>query len=113
MQSRPFFSNSIHQALQDEIRSIQTLRAKALDNEDGRSGPRASIDSGRSATRVASPKPALAANDIDMTYLKNVLLQFMELRDKNQRTQLVPALAMLLNLDRKEEQKWMSVVQSR
>jgi hypothetical protein len=48
-----------------------------------------------------------------MTYLKNVLLQFMELKDKRQQLQLVPALKMLLNLDQREEQKWVSVVQSK
>lgn len=48
-----------------------------------------------------------------MTYLKNVLLQFMELRDRNQRSQLVPALSMLLGLDRHEQQKWLAVIQSR
>lgn len=104
------------QVLQDEIRSIQTIRAKALDNDENRPGSRTSMDSSRSGpTRTLSPRPGSQSGgqpNIDLIYLKNVLLQFMELKDKTQKTQLVPALAMLLNLDRKEEQKWLSVVKS-
>ena len=46
-------------------------------------------------------------------YLKNVLLQFMELRDKSKQRQLIPALKMLLELDSSEERKWLQVVQAR
>ena len=37
---------------------------------------------------------------IDYMYLKNVLLQFMEQKDKNYQKQLVPVLGMLLHFDR-------------
>lgn len=44
-----------------------------------------------------TPTPAPA---IDYVYLKNVLLQFLEQRDKNHQKQLVPVLGMLLHFDR-------------
>lgn len=86
--------------------------------EDSRFGhhpqsSRSSIDSG-SRKAVASPVakdrspstrrsetptgPGTAA--IDYIYLKNVLLQFLEQKDKNYQKQLVPVLGMLLHFDR-------------
>lgn len=59
------------------------------------------------------PVPVTPGGGVDLVYLKNVLLQFMELKDKNQQRQLVPALKMLLDLDGSEERKWLQVVQSR
>jgi hypothetical protein len=43
-------------------------------------------------------------------YLKNVLLQFLEQRDKRTQQQLIPVLGMLLHFDKKDEQKWMAAV---
>lgn len=37
---------------------------------------------------------------IDYIYLKNVLLQFLEQKDKNYQKQLIPVLGMLLHFDR-------------
>ncbi|KAA8899009.1 GRIP domain-containing protein [Sphaerosporella brunnea] len=90
---------------------MQTVRAKAIDNE--KPAFRTSVDSTRSSSRPMSPKPSITSSGVDMVYLKNVLLQFMELKDKNQQKQLIPALKMLLDLDSKEERKWMQVVQAR
>jgi hypothetical protein len=96
------------------VRSIKTVRAKALENEHGRSGSRTSIESTRSSTRAMSPKPGTVQHpSIDLVYLKNVLLQFMELKDKTQQRQMVPALKMLLDLDNYEERKWLQVVEAR
>lgn len=50
---------------------------------------------------------------MDLVYLKNVLLQFMELKDKNLQMHLIPALKMLLELDSREEKKWVQVIQTR
>lgn len=62
---------------------------------------------------------------MDFVYLKNILLQFLEQKDKKLQMQLVPVLGMLLHFDRyhildqlaiwltiirKEEQKWMAAV---
>jgi len=68
---------------------------------------RSSIDS----TRVQSPatrsrQHSLAPpsdgpkKDIDYVYLKNVLLQFLEQKDKKHQMQLVPVLGMLLQMDK-------------
>ena len=50
---------------------------------------------------------------MDYVYLKNVLLQFLEQRDKKHQMQLIPVLGMLLHFDKKDEQKWMSAVSTR
>lgn len=50
---------------------------------------------------------------MDYVYLKNVLLQFLEQKDRKHQMQLIPVLAMLLKFDRGDEQKWMSAVNSR
>lgn len=60
-----------------------------------------------------SPRAAVQNGGVDLMYLKNVLLQFMELRDKSKQRQLIPALKMLLELDSSEERKWLQVVQAR
>lgn len=44
--------------------------------------------------------PAPGATAIDYVYLKNVLLQFLEQRDKTHQKQLIPVLGMLLHFDR-------------
>jgi hypothetical protein len=78
---------------------------------------RASIDSSRS--RLASPTPkagpgsSQASDAIDYVYLKNVLLQFLEQRDKKTQQQLIPVLGMLLHFDKKDEQKWTAAVSAK
>ncbi|EEH03521.1 viral A-type inclusion protein repeat protein [Histoplasma capsulatum G186AR] len=63
---------------------------------------------GRSATLQGSD-----VGGVDYVYLKNVLLQFLEQRDKNYQKQLIPVLGMLLQFDSSDEQKWMSAISSR
>ena len=96
----------------DEIRTIQTTKTKAIDSEAQSS--RSSLDSDLARTRLGSPAPksrkgsaALvdSANGqgtapIDFVYLKNVLLQFLEQKDKKHQQQLIPVLGMLLHFDR-------------
>lgn len=109
-----------NKALTDEVRSAQNARRRGLDSDNQSS--RSSIDSpGRKG--VISPPPReqntpvssveAPASAIDYIYLKNVLLQFLEQRDKNYQKQLIPVLGMLLHFDRTDEQKWMSAVLSR
>ena len=43
-------------------------------------------------------------------YLKNVLLQFLEQKDKQHQMQLVPVLSMLLKFDKRDEQKWTAAI---
>ena len=96
------------QSMADEISKIQTTKAKA-----GSEGPsaRTSMDS---TPRVGSPAPSSRIGSatlnnapngqppgtMDYVYLKNVLLQFLEQKDKKHQVQLIPVLGMLLHFDR-------------
>lgn len=109
------------QTMADDLRTMQTAKTRAMDS--GEPSSRSSIDSGPSRSRLASPSaPTRPAADAvngqagvptDYFYLKNVLLQFLEQRDKNHQKQLIPVLAKLLHFDRKDEQKWMSAITAR
>ena len=72
--------------------------------------PHSTVPSSRSSTdsRVASPAPrnvpvskeTPTSVAMDYVYLKNVLLQFLEQKDKNHQKQLIPVLGMLLHFDK-------------
>ncbi|KAJ5633408.1 hypothetical protein N7490_009747 [Penicillium lividum] len=103
----------------------EDVRLRGL--ESGRQSSRSSIDSGsrrgvaspsgqdRSVSSRRSETPAVGPNtqSIDYMYLKNVLLQFLEQKDKTYQKQLIPVLGMLLHFDRTDEQKWMSAIMSK
>jgi hypothetical protein len=95
------------QTMADELRSF-----KAKGESAGQSS-RSSIESSRSRLASPGPKGSSSAADIDYVYLKNVLLQFLEQRDKKYQQQLIPVLGMLLHFDKKDEQKWMAAVSGR
>ena len=72
---------------------------------------RSSFDStarlGSPAARSRTPSAALVdapngppPGTMDYVYLKNVLLQFLEQKDKKHQVQLIPVLGMLLHFDR-------------
>ena len=111
------------QSMAEEISKV-TARTKAPESEVQSS--RSSIDS---AARLASPAPPARkssaspfdgtrrqnsngqpSGQMDYVYLKNVLLQFLEQKDKKHQQQLIPVLGMLLHFDRKDEQRWMSAI---
>lgn len=94
---------------------VKNLRGDARKPPAGSNKPglNSGVNSSRSSTdsrTVGSPVPPRertpavagpnAATGIDYVYLKNVLLQFLEQRDKNHQKQLVPVLGMLLHFDR-------------
>lgn len=97
------------QTMADEISKMQTTKPKAMDSSAQSS--RSSLDS---AVRLGSPapqsrKPSAALINapngqppgaMDYVYLKNVLLQFLEQKDKKHQMQLIPVLGMLLHFDR-------------
>lgn len=104
---------SVHsQSMADEIRSIQTAKTKAMDSEmqSSRSSsdsttPRAGLGAPTLKTRGGSTLLTDAPNGpapggMDYVYLKNVLLQFLEQKDKKHQVQLIPVLGMLLHFDR-------------
>ncbi|KAL9106759.1 MAG: hypothetical protein Q9227_008258 [Pyrenula ochraceoflavens] len=83
--------------------SVPSSRS-SLESGGGRIASPATRDrqQGRSETPTiinASSKAAPPPN-VDYVYLKNVLLQFLEQRDKNHQKQLIPVLGMLLHFDR-------------
>lgn len=97
----------------DEIRTIQTSKGKGIDS--GAHSSRSSVESTPSQARLASPVPksrqsssvtttgtpnGQATGSLDYIYLKNILLQFLEQKDKNHQKQLIPVLGMLLHFDR-------------
>ena len=100
------------QAMTDELRVVQSTKTKALDSQ--LQSPRSSFDSAPSRAKVSSPGPTSRTNStlqdaglnghstpsVDYVYLKNVLLQFLEQRDKKHQMQLIPVLGMLLHFDR-------------
>ena len=97
------------QSMADEIGKMQTARTRVFDSE-GRSS-RSSIDSaarsGSPAAKSRNPSAAVVAppngpplGSMDFVYLKNVLLQFLEQKDRKHQVQLIPVLGMLLHFDR-------------
>jgi len=66
----------------------------------------------QNTSRIRSEAPT-GGSSIDYIYLKNVLLQFLEQKDKAYQRQLIPVLGMLLHFDRNDEQKWISAVNTR
>ncbi|KAJ5110511.1 hypothetical protein N7532_001046 [Penicillium argentinense] len=119
----------INSRLEKLRRSHQTLGedVRLRGSPSGRQSSRSSMDSGSrrglaspvgkersvSIQRSETPIDARSAKEIDYMYLKNVLLQFMEQKDKNYQKQLVPVLAKLLHFEPADEQKWMSAIMSR
>lgn len=98
--------------MSDELRSMQAAKARAMDSQA--QSPRSSIDTTQSRARIGSPsaksRPSSGAlnesanghptTPMDYVYLKNVLLQFLEQKDKKHQMQLIPVLGMLLHFDR-------------
>ena len=102
----------IWQSMADEVRSIQAAKNRALDSQA--QSPRSSFDSSQTRAKIGSPPLTARTNSaamnerlpngqatpsIDYVYLKNVLLQFLEQKDKKHQMQLIPVLGMLLHFD--------------
>ena len=93
-------------AMADELRSWQNMtKTRQPSNVSARS----SFDSSRmsspaSKSRNGAPMATTGGSDahpgVDYVYLKNVLLQFLEQKDKKHQMQLVPVLGMLLHFDK-------------
>lgn len=103
---------NVIKSMADEIRIIQAAKAKVMDPETQssrsssdlisvqarRSSP---VSNGRnSSVTLIDGNHGPAPSSIDYVYLKNVLLQFLEQKDKKHQLQLIPVLGMLLHFDR-------------
>ena len=96
----------------EKLQVMQTVKSKPTDS--GVQSSRSSIDSAPTRSRLDSPTPKNRAPNgalvdapngqspgaMDYVYLKNVLLQFLEQKDKKHQMQLIPVLGMLLHFDR-------------
>ncbi|MCJ1463187.1 hypothetical protein MMC07_001792 [Pseudocyphellaria aurata] len=101
-----------NKSMADEIRSIQKAKTRAMDSETQSS--RSSSDSMPPRAGLGTPAPKTRGGStlltdapsgqvtsaMDYVYLKNVLLQFLEQKDKKHQVQLIPVLGMLLHFDR-------------
>ena len=105
-------TNQHAKSMAEEVRLMQATKAKQSDSEVP--STRSSIDLAPSRAKLGSPVPksrssSAAINDtqngqslgsMDYVYLKNILLQFLEQKDKKHQLQLIPVLGMLLHFDR-------------
>ncbi|EFE38997.1 hypothetical protein TRV_06360 [Trichophyton verrucosum HKI 0517] len=97
-----------NKSLASDLKASQLPNKRGIDS--GNRSPRSSLESARQRG-VTSPPPgtgsgrngSITRNDtptpIDYVYLKNVLLQFLEQKDRNHQKQLIPVLGMLLHFD--------------
>ncbi|RMZ77497.1 hypothetical protein DV738_g4448, partial [Chaetothyriales sp. CBS 135597] len=100
--------SSLRQALNDSEHQLREIEAQKADLR------RISDEANDRVDELTRANKTLAdENAIDFVYLKNVLLQFLEQKDKTHQRQLIPVLGMLLHFDRKDEQKWMSAITAR
>ncbi|KAL8937369.1 MAG: hypothetical protein Q9216_004457 [Gyalolechia sp. 2 TL-2023] len=97
-----------NKSMADEIRTIQTAKTRGIDSEahSSRSStdsapPRARLASTNEAARPATPNPQA----MDFVYLKNVLLQFLEQKDKNHQKQLIPERRAAVDVGYHEQMK--------
>ena len=93
-------------SMAEELRSLQT--ANKMRQGSSIQSSRSSIESSRvtspiprgsNGTPTASSLSGASAGQVDYVYLKNVLLQFLEQKEKKHQMQLVPVLGMLLHFD--------------
>lgn len=96
----------------EEIQTMRNTKSKRTDTPNPPS--RSSIDSVPAGNSLASPPVAMrrgsgtpsetvngtTVGPVDTVYLKNVLLQFLEQKDRKHQMQLIPVLGMLLHFDR-------------
>jgi chromosome segregation ATPase len=121
--------------LTEEVKALQaTVKPQRPGITSGLASSRTSLDSSRTRspappaqTQSQSQRPnsrsetptgtgagaGLSQGTVDYVYLKNVLLQFLEQKDRAHQRQLIPVIGMLLHFDRKDEQRWVSAITSR
>jgi chromosome segregation ATPase len=111
-----------NKTLNEEIKTLKsTSKMKPADSEILSS--RSSIDSPNSriglgisngfrgrGSPATNTESSGGTGPVDYVYLKTVLLQFLEQKDKKHQLQLVPVLGMLLHFDRKDEEKWTTAI---
>ncbi|CAK1360317.1 Myosin-10 [Cercospora beticola] len=103
----------------EELQQLKNSAKLRQQPQTGSGSSRTSLESaGRSRITSPAPRPSTsnstnlsgAPSDINYVYLRQVLLQFLEQKDKKFQLQLVPVLGRLLHFDQAEEQKWTAAI---
>ncbi|KAJ9613632.1 Golgin imh1 [Knufia peltigerae] len=105
-------SNRVGTGLESGVQSSRT----SIDSSSARSPAPKERMLSTSTSRSETPSGGgggMSQGTVDYVYLKNVLLQFLEQKDKGHQRQLIPVLGMLLHFDRKDEQKWVAAISAR
>lgn len=105
-------------AAQSGVKGLRLPGRPGTGVDSGAPSSRTSIDSASARSPAPKDRPMLSSNNsrseiptttaggglsqgtVDYVYLKNVLLQFLEQKDKGHQRQLIPVLGMLLHFDR-------------
>jgi chromosome segregation ATPase len=87
-------------ALADEIKTIKGRSEKPSARSSLESSRIGSPMGSRNGSVATTGGPDAKAEAMDYVYLKNVLLQFLEQKDRKHQLQLVPVLGMLLHFDK-------------
>ncbi|KAI9683887.1 MAG: hypothetical protein M1829_004222 [Trizodia sp. TS-e1964] len=92
----------------NDFKGISNAKAKLIEAENQSS--RTSIESSVVEKKGKAPSTLGSDGDwgttVDTLYVKTILLQFLEQKDKKHRLQLIPVLAKLLHFDKNDEQRW-------
>ncbi|TVY55000.1 Golgin IMH1 [Lachnellula cervina] len=98
-------ANQRYEKLQRDFKALQ-LKSSRMDLSS-----RSSIDSGRGGSPVNG---AAQAGKVDYVYLKTILLQFLEQKDKKRQGDLVKTvLGQLLHFDKKDQDKWIAAISAK
>ncbi|KAH8790371.1 hypothetical protein F5882DRAFT_401388 [Hyaloscypha sp. PMI_1271] len=106
-------ANVRYEKLSKEFKAMQA-KQKLEVSASGRS----SIDSGstgvRSPINGAGGGGTAQAGKMDYVYLKTILLQFLEQRDKKRQADLVKTvLGQLLHFDKKDQERWIAAISAK
>ncbi|RDL41458.1 uncharacterized protein BP5553_01437 [Venustampulla echinocandica] len=101
-------ANQRYEKLQKEFKTLQAKQSRMNDVSS-----RSSIDSGRAGSPV-NGAARQQAGQMDYVYLKTILLQFLEQKDKKRQADLVKTvLGQLLRFDKKDQDKWMAAISAK
>ncbi|TVY45745.1 Golgin [Lachnellula occidentalis] len=98
-------ANQRYEKLQRDFKALQ-LKSSRMDMSS-----RSSIDSGRGGSPING---AAQGAKVDYVYLKTILLQFLEQKDKKRQGDLVKTvLGQLLHFDKKDQDKWIAAISAK
>lgn len=100
-----------NQRYEKQSKELKAIQAKLLKVNDVSS--RSSFETGRSLSPSQANGNA-APGKMDYVYLKTILLQFLEQKDKKRQADLVrTVLGTLLQMDKKDQEKWIAAISAK